>query len=127
VQLDIRQFKGPLDKDAEVSIFRIVQEGLNNILRHADAETARVTLLPENGSLLLVIDDNGKGLPEDPGEREYLLQTGFGLKGMAERVRILQGQMKLDSKPAKGTRIEIRIPIAQIVQQTVDTEIHDTA
>jgi signal transduction histidine kinase len=111
VQVEFGQFNGALDKDAEVNIFRIVQEGLNNILRHADAETARVMLLPENGSLLLVIDDDGKGLPENPAEREHLLQMGFGLKGIAERVRILGGEMKMDSKSGSGTRLEIRIPV----------------
>jgi len=127
ISLKSGKLDGALDKEGEVNVYRIVQEGLNNILRHAEAQHAAVTLLPENGSLYLRIEDDGQGLPADPLERERLIQNGFGLKGMSERVHILGGDMQIDSAHGSGTCIDIRIPMQRVRAEGIEADIHETA
>ena len=96
-------------REAATNVYRIVQESLNNILRHSGAKKARVTLERDVHEVLLKIEDDGCGLKtgKDGGGGK-----GLGLKNIAERVRMLGGKIKLDSEPDKGTRIEITIPIS---------------
>ena len=93
-------------RDAAASLYRIVQEGVNNILKYSEAKNSRVTLERDLRETLLVIEDDGRGFnPNDARE-------GMGLKNIAERARILGGRLKLDSSPGRGVRIELAIPIA---------------
>jgi PAS domain S-box-containing protein len=94
-------------REAATNIYRIVQESLNNILKHSRAKKARITLERDLHEVLLKIEDDGCGLKtgKDGGK-------GLGLKNIAERVRMIGGEMKLDSEPDQGTRIEITIPIS---------------
>jgi PAS domain S-box-containing protein len=96
-------------REAATNIYRIVQESLNNILKHSHAKKARVTLERDVHEVLLKIEDDGCGFKTahagDGGK-------GLGLKNIAERVRMLGGKIRLDSQPDKGTRIEITIPIS---------------
>ncbi len=92
--------------EAAGSLYRVVQEGLNNILKHSQAKNSRIRLERDSHEMRLVIEDDGMGF--DPDEKA----KGMGLKNMAERMRILGGQWKLDAAPGKGVRIEINIPIS---------------
>lgn len=93
-------------RDAAASLYRIVQEGLNNLLKHSRAQNAGVTLERDVREAKLRIEDDGCGFnPGDAG-------NGMGLRNMAERARIFAGQLKLDSAPGRGTRMEITIPIS---------------
>ncbi len=93
-------------RDAAASLYRIVQEAVNNLLKHASASNARVALERDLREAQLLIEDDGCGFnPENTG-------GGMGLKNIAERARMLGGRLKLDSKPGYGTRIEITIPIS---------------
>ncbi len=91
---------------ATTNVYRIVQESLNNILKHSRARNARVTLERDVHEVLLKIEDDGCGFRNGEHGR------GLGLKNIAERVRMLGGNIKLDSQPEKGTRIEITVPIS---------------
>jgi PAS domain S-box-containing protein len=93
-------------REAATNIYRIVQESLNNILKHSRAKNARITLERDVHEVLLKIEDDGCGFKSSDGGK------GLGLKNIAERVRMLGGKIKLDSEPDKGTRIEITIPIS---------------
>ncbi len=94
---------------AATNLYRIVQESLNNILKHSHAKTARVTLERDVHEVLLTIEDDGCGFKTgDDGGRG----NGLGLKNIAERVRMLGGKMTMDSQPDKGVRMEITIPIS---------------
>jgi PAS domain S-box-containing protein len=93
-------------REAAASLYRIVQEGVNNILKYSKAKNARVTLERDLREALLVIEDDGLGFKSDEA------QKGMGLKNMAERARILGGRLKLNSSPGRGVRIELAIPIA---------------
>ncbi len=95
-----------LNELLSTSIFRIVQESLTNIARHARASHAMVALQDRGDDLLLTIADDGCGMPaEMTGERKT-----FGMLGMRERVNMLGGRIAIDSAPGRGTHIEVSIP-----------------
>ena len=95
-----------LDKPLSTSLFRIVQESLTNIARHAHASHAMGALQDRGGDLLLTIADDGCGMPaEMTGERKT-----YGMLGMRERVNMLGGRIAIDSAPGRGTHIEVNIP-----------------
>lgn len=109
--LEISDVDGVFSKEREINIYRIVQEGLNNIFKHAEATEVSIQLMRSGTALSILIKDNGKGFDL----QRYLHQAGqlqgFGLSNMFERIKILKGQMKIESKPGEGTAIKIRIPI----------------
>ena len=95
-----------LDGPTSTAVFRIVQESLTNIAKHAQAAHAMVTLESCGNDLLLSIADDGCGLPAHlDGERKT-----HGMLGMHERVGMLGGSIAIDSAPGRGTHIEVRIP-----------------
>lgn len=97
-----------LSRASAASLYRIVQEGVNNILKYSEAKNSRVTLERDLTEALLVIEDDGRGF--EPGQA----REGMGLKNIAERARILGGRLKMDSSPGRGVRIELAIPIAPL-------------
>ena len=95
-----------LDQSLSTAMFRIVQESLTNIARHARASHAMVALQDRGDDLLLTIADDGCGLPAElTGERRT-----YGMLGMRERVTMLGGHIAIDSAPGRGTHIEVSIP-----------------
>jgi PAS domain S-box-containing protein len=96
--------------DAAANLYRIVQESLNNILKHSGAKLARVELERDLREVLVHITDNGCGF--DPGKGKTA--GGIGLRNMTERVHILGGKLKVNSQSNRGTRIEVAIPIADL-------------
>jgi two-component system sensor histidine kinase ChiS len=98
-------------KEAEMNLYRIVQESINNILKHSRATDAEIRIVRTGQRVLLRIADNGQGLASDAdGEAA---KRGFGLTGMAERARILGGYCQLQSTPGQGTVISISIPLPE--------------
>ncbi len=102
----------------EINIFRIVQEALNNIVRHSEATEASVDLTWNESRLLIEIRDNGKGFDAEAALRRRADNNNFGLLGMRERVEMMDGTLFLDSAPGEGTRIFVEIPFTT----TVDIE-----
>ncbi len=88
------------------ALFRILQEALTNVARHADATQVKVRLDDLGQEMRLIVEDNGRGLPQQPNKER---QT-YGLLGMRERVKILGGRLEISSQPGHGTRIEAHIP-----------------
>jgi two-component system sensor histidine kinase UhpB len=99
----------PLQGDQELSLFRIVQEALNNVDRHAQARLAEVLVAVRGQDLVLRVDDDGRGMPA-PCSRS--LAPGLGMISMEERARLLGGTLAVDRSPLGGTRIEVRFPLA---------------
>ncbi len=97
----------PLKPRVETAVFRLAQESLNNISQHAHAQYVRIELNLTTKEVTLIIEDDGIGF--DP---ETVPSNRFGLVGMNERVRLLNGRMRLESSADKGTRIEITLPQA---------------
>lgn len=89
---------------AETAVFRILQEALSNVLRHAAATEVRVALGRDAMGLVLTVRDNGVGMQGETG-------TGAGLAGMGERVAAAGGRLDLDSRPGRGTTLTIAVPL----------------
>jgi NarL family two-component system sensor histidine kinase LiaS len=94
-----------LPKAWEGEFYCIAMEALNNALKHARAGQVTVRLWDEGNWVELVIEDNGRGF--DPHRRR---PGGMGLQNISERVERLQGVLKIDSTPGKGTRVQVRLP-----------------
>lgn len=100
--------KKRLTEDLEISIYRIVQEAINNILKHADATGALIDISESTGAIKIKIADNGKGfLPKEIKKH----QKGIGLQTIENRVKLLEGSLKFKSLNGQGTVIEIRLPL----------------
>jgi PAS domain S-box-containing protein len=99
-----------LDVNAEMNLYRLIQEGLNNIRKHAAANQATVKLIGTYPNIILRIEDDGKGF--DVAERARLSgsEKRMGLRSMAERVDLIQGKMTIQSQPGEGTLIFIKFP-----------------
>ena len=107
INYDIEQIDGRLTPENEINLYRIVQECLNNVVKHSEATKASVSAFLEKGQLLLTIRDNGNGF-----DREKIAgRHGLGLNGMAERARILGGTLSIDSEIGKGTTVMVSIPV----------------
>ncbi|BAU26545.1 two-component system sensor histidine kinase DegS [Aneurinibacillus soli] len=96
-----------LQSSIEVAVFRLIQESLNNTAKHANAKQVEVKLEFKPNKVLFMVADNGIGFEKQAkGERPQ-----FGIMGMQERVKLLQGTMKIESKPGKGTILFFGIPL----------------
>lgn len=104
----IENVDGILSKESELSVYRIVQEGLNNILKHSGSPRGKLFLIRGPDLISIVIEDHGKGFETD-GERSTAGKKGIGLFSIAERVRSIGGVLRIDSAPGKGTKISINI------------------
>jgi signal transduction histidine kinase len=101
------------DKEAEIHVYRLVQEGVNNIVKHSAATEAAVVVKKVFSAVSLSIRDNGKGF--DAAAMEHFVSpedVGHGLNGIKERVRILGGTLVIDSRPGQGTSLSIEIPLS---------------
>jgi PAS domain S-box-containing protein len=96
-----------LDRDRSTAIFRICQEALTNVVRHANATKVKVTLKEEPSRIVLRISDNGKGIEK----RQLSDPKSFGLIGMKERAMSWGGEVKINGTPGMGTTIIVSIPL----------------
>lgn len=111
LQLEIDPALGRLPETIELSVFRIVQEGLNNIRKHAVARHVRLSLQRTSSANLLVrLEDDGQGLSVPADLASLSINKHFGLVGISERVALLGGSMSIDSSKGKGTILQVEIP-----------------
>lgn len=103
----VDEIDGMFDKDSEIHIYRIVQEGINNVLKHSSASEAAVVVRAVGGGLSISIRDNGKGFADHGGPPE----AAFGLSGIRERAGILGGTARIDSSPGKGVNLQVHLPL----------------
>ena len=107
---EIDDVDGLFPKDLEINFYRVVQEGVNNILKHSQATEAGVTIRRAPDGLRMTIRDNGKGFT--PGAlKPDLSRGGFGLIGIAERAQLLGGKPVIQSAPGQGTMISLKISL----------------
>ncbi|MFZ0135229.1 MAG: PAS domain S-box protein [Desulfobacterales bacterium] len=99
-----------LDPFVEINLYRLVQEGLNNIRKHAAADRVVIKLVGSHPNVILRIIDNGRGFDVQAREQALDNEKRMGLRSMKERVMLLQGRMEVRSRPGKGTSIHIRFP-----------------
>jgi signal transduction histidine kinase len=95
-----------LPAEVETTLYRIVQEALTNVVKHAGARNVSILLVRRHGAATAVVEDDGDGF--DPGE---VREGGLGLVGMRERVALLDGRLDLESSPESGTTLVVEIPL----------------
>jgi signal transduction histidine kinase len=100
-----------LSFDTEIALYRLVQEGLTNIGKHADASHITIRLSGSFPHIILRIEDNGKGFDLQTRIFEALKERRMGLQIMQQRVALLNGEMVIDSRPRLGTKILVKVPI----------------
>jgi signal transduction histidine kinase len=96
-----------VDRERSLILFRIAQEALRNVTKHANATRAEITVEAANGQLTLTISDNGRGFDSGGSARA----SGLGLISMGERARLADGTFNLFSKPGGGTTIRVTVPL----------------
>ena len=112
--LRLDELGGAFSKEVEIGVYRIVQECLNNIVRHSQATEAWICVVREPRVVRLSIDDNGRGFFPSQGRTAPAGKGGFGLIGIAERVRMSGGQFSVQSAPGAGTKISISIKLLEV-------------
>ena len=119
VQVSAADLPRDLPEEHKTCIYRIVQEALNNVSKHAQATTAQVSLQGSGDRIDLAIQDDGSGFDADR-------VRGLGLLGMEERVHHLGGTFSVDSQPGRGTSLKIRLPLANLgLPQSTDDVTHE--
>jgi signal transduction histidine kinase/ligand-binding sensor domain-containing protein len=108
-----------LAPEMEITIYRIAQEGINNVLRHAGASEAILQLQREAGTVRFSIFDNGRGF------ETTTRPEGHGLMGIAERVRLLGGKFDIQSGPGKGTRLTVTMPLPPNLILNPNPNLHE--
>ncbi len=103
-----------LDAELESTVYRIVQEALTNVSRHAQATSAVISVTARNGVLRASVTDDGKGLPDTGrlGPRGDGLEGGFGMGGMRERAELIGGELEFGPAPGRGTVVRLTVPLA---------------
>ncbi len=97
----------PVDPAMATALYRMVQEALTNVARHAHATDVCIDLRVQNGQVVLTVEDNGIGLPSDALRR----QGHWGLRGLRERVTQFGGHLTLDNAPGSGARLRMELPV----------------
>lgn len=100
-----------LDYECAITIYRLIQEALNNIQKHAKASAVEIRLTSSHPNLILRVEDDGRGFDPQEASEKSPRDNRMGLLGMRERVRMLQGRFSIKSVPRQGTRIFIEIPL----------------
>jgi signal transduction histidine kinase/ligand-binding sensor domain-containing protein len=107
--VNVPRLDGTVPKDQEINVYRIVQESLNNIVKHSAATHAAIDIVHDGKELMITIADNGKGFDARTA-RPATIGSGFGLAGMAERVGMLGGRHAIVSAPGEGTTVKVWLP-----------------
>ena len=96
-----------VNKDLAINVFRIIQEALTNVVKHAEAKTIHINMYNKKEKLVLEIKDDGKGI-----EKKNLNKSNsFGIIGIRERAELFKGKMEIKSKPGQGTMIRVKLPL----------------
>lgn len=97
----------------ETALFRIIQEAVNNVVRHAQATTVSVVLKQEGGRVVAEVEDDGVGFDVGRLRQRRSGEAGLGLLGMQERASLFGGTLEIRSAPEQGTRLRIELPIEE--------------
>lgn len=110
VNLTVRGALGGLNSDQELVLFRIFQEALTNISKHAQATEVNALVESDAEGILLQVSDNGHGFNQPFSTNEFASRGHFGLMGIQERAQLLGGRLELTSQPAQGTVLRVWLP-----------------
>jgi signal transduction histidine kinase len=111
-EVRVMEQAGDMDERCATTLFRIVQESLNNVMRHAEAGRVVILLIRTGTHYRLKVTDDGKGF-----EPDRIPKKSLGLVGMRERVLMLDGDIRIASEPGRGTMLEVDIPVCRITTE----------
>ena len=97
----------PLPLQIGLPLFRVLQEALHNAAKHSGAKRIEVQMAAHSGEVHLTVSDSGRGFDVEAAKQD----NGLGLISMSERVRLVNGTIKIDSRPMSGTTIYVRVPL----------------
>lgn len=109
VSSDMQGIDESLNKNVQINFYRIIQEFVNNTMKHANATAIRITAQQTKDEIILTVQDNGKGF--DKASLESKANKSFGLLNMEERVKMLKGKFDIESEIGKGTKTTFTIPV----------------
>ncbi|MBN8682517.1 MAG: hypothetical protein J0L99_07685 [Chitinophagales bacterium] len=109
VSSDLQGIDEKLDREAKINFYRIIQECINNSMKHAGATSIRITSRQMPGKVELMVQDNGKGF--DKGMLERKAQRSFGMINIEERIKMLRGKFDLETAADKGVKLTFSIPV----------------
>jgi PAS domain S-box-containing protein len=113
IQLSCHGLRGRLDRYLETAVYRIAQELVNNIIRHAGATRARIEVFRAGDRVIIEAQDNGKGMDADKVLAAAGPEKGIGLKTIRHRVNLLEGRLVIEALPGGGTLVTISLPVLQ--------------
>lgn len=102
-----RGFEAPFDATTEIILYRILQESVNNVIKHAQASRIDISLIRDEDSISMTIEDNGRGFDSSRPE----IYRGMGLNNLQSRINFLKGKVEIDSQPGRGTLVSVYIPL----------------
>jgi len=108
-----------LPPEVETTVYRIVQEALTNVLKHAAASRVSVIVERRRGHVLVIVEDDGRGFDAEAAARSLAAGCGLGLLGMRERVALVGGALDFDSAPGGGATVRARIPVPPPTEKEV--------
>ena len=106
VAIEAQLGEARLEPSLETTLYRLVQEALTNVLKHAEARHVSISLVRKDGSVSAVVEDDGRGFSPETPRREAL-----GLVGMRERVGLVGGRISIESAPGAGTTLAVEVPV----------------
>ncbi len=110
-KLNLPELKDRLPPEVEITLFRVIQEAITNILRHSGASMVEVKLAIKNSTIIATVIDNGTGFDV---EAAFEAPESWGLRGIRERVTVVGGELNMESKAGYGTRLEVKIPLGSV-------------
>lgn len=114
-KVDIDNVDDVITKEGEINLYRVIQEGISNILKHSKATEAELKVIRLEKQIIISISDNGIGFDSGKSSMEEK-KHGFGLSGIAERVKILKGELKIEKDSSNWTVVRISIPISSNIK-----------
>jgi signal transduction histidine kinase len=118
INLSLPEQLPPLNAAIEVAVYRIFQTALDNVIKHANATTCTIYLKSEHDNLILIIEDDGMGLPENVTE-------GVGITSMRERAEELSGTFHVVPRHPQGTRLQVAIPMIEEAKSKIGSQTND--
>lgn len=114
VEMETSGLPDRLPPHLETALFRIFQEAISNIVRHASASQVKLSLIIEHGILKASIFDDGVGFDLKAVKTDGVEERGLGILGMRERATLVGGEVEIDSAPGSGTRLQVTIPLEDV-------------
>ncbi|MFQ6608825.1 MAG: sensor histidine kinase [Fidelibacterota bacterium] len=102
-----------IDSEIKTVLYRVIQEGLNNVAKHAKVQSVVVDIGKHRDAIYLRIEDKGRGFDLESLAKSELGKVGLGLQGMKERVKLVGGRLHVESKPSEGTKLFANIPYGE--------------